>query len=42
MTDIERITSMSEPDFFQHYRETFEPQFQIAHNQGFQANWSWS
>ena len=42
MTDIERITSMPEPDFFQHYRETIEPQLQIAHNQGFQADWSWS
>lgn len=23
--------------FFQHYRETIEPQLQIAYNQGFQA-----
>lgn len=29
-------------DFFQHYRETVEPQLQIAHNQGFQADWSLS
>ena len=42
MTDIERITSMPDEHFFQHYRETIEPQLQIAHNQGFQANWSWS
>ncbi len=42
MTDIERITSMRDEQFFQHYRETIEPQLQIAHNQGFQANWSWS
>jgi hypothetical protein len=42
MTDIERITSIPEPEFFQHYRETIEPQLQIAHNQGFQADWSWS
>ena len=42
MADIERISTMPEPAFFQHYRETIEPQLQIAHNQGFQADWSWS
>ena len=40
MADIQGITSMSDERFFQHYRETIEPQLQIAHNQGFQANWS--
>lgn len=39
MTDINGITSMSEEQFCQRYREAIEPQLQIAHNQGFQANW---
>jgi hypothetical protein len=40
--DINRITTMPEDEFFHHYRGSIEPQLQIAHNQGFQANWVWS
>ncbi len=39
MTDITGVTSMSEEQFFQRYRETIEPQLQIARNQGFRSDW---
>lgn len=39
---IDEIATMSEERFFQQYRESFEPQLQIANNQGFRANWMWS
>jgi hypothetical protein len=42
VADINGITAMPEERFFQQYRETIEPQLQIAHNQGFQSNWSLS
>jgi hypothetical protein len=40
--DVTGVLALQEEQFFQHYRESFEPQLQIAHNQGFQTNWSWS
>ena len=40
--DINRITTMPENEFFQRYRGSIEPQLQIAKNQGFQANWTYS
>lgn len=38
-TDVTGILALSEPQFMQRFLETFEPQLQIAANQGFQASW---
>jgi hypothetical protein len=39
-SDIAGIAVLSAEGFLQHYRESFEPQLQIASNQGFQIDWS--
>ncbi len=41
-SDINGIVTMSDQQFDQRYRESIEPQLQIAQNQGFQSNWSLS
>lgn len=39
--DINGIISMPDDRFHKRYRDSIEPQLQIAQNQGFQGNWSW-
>ena len=37
--EVTGIVTLSEEAFLQHYRRSFEPQLQIAKNQGFQVDW---
>ena len=41
LADVNGILEMSAEQFLQRYRETIEPQLQIAANQGFQQGWIW-